>query len=955
MSIIPFRTVVGTLEDDELNGISCDETIFGFEGNDIIRGDGGDDIIYDVQGGFDTIFGGSGDDTITIGDVTQSSHDEVYGGAGDDYIIIQGGFNNVVSGDDGNDIIDGTGGGDSLLSGSLSFDVLVGGEGDDQIYGDLGIDIMVGGSGSDIFALGNDETFTPNVISGVFYNSRGAGDFAYINDFDLQNDIIQLFGTQDQYQLLQATIRFNGNPSDNPDYIGSLLEPLNDDVPDALILYQDELIGIVRNSVSLNLRFLGNSPPIIRNNLIDQTAIENQPFNFTFALDTFDDVDGDTLSYSASLSNGSALPSWLEFNGSTRSFIGTPLNNDVSAFNITVIARDPSGATVSDTFTLTVENVNDEPTLDNPIADQSTSEDQAFNFLFPNNTFSDIDAGDTLTYSTTLTDDSALPNWLTFDANTQAFSGTPANEDVGSFDIKVIATDNAGATAEDTFTLTVENVNDAPTLNNPIANQIVNKDQPFTFTIPTNTFNDIDAEDTLIYTATLADGTPLPSWLSFDNGSLTFSGTPTDSEVGSLAINVQATDNAGESATTLFQLDVLNLITATDQIVGETGTVTDFNHISQTIAFEQSYINPVVFAQPLSFQGGQPSIVRITEVTETGFTAFLQEPSNLDGTHLKESFHYVVLEAGTWELDNSALLEVGTVNTNAYARQNWESIDFENDFVETPAVFSQVQTFNEADFVKTRNRSADTEGFQLTLEEEEQRVLAGDGHASEEVGYFAMSTGTGTWNGATYLVGNTGNAVTHRWHDLAFNNIFDESPQFIASIATYNGADPSALRYRHLDNNQVQIKIEEDTSFDSSIYHIPEEVNFLALAGNESLAAHRYDPVTGKRIITGTDANDFIRGSQAEELIYGGQGNDRLEGLLGADIFVIASDESQDTIVDFESHIDKIGLTGSLSFGALTITQSNQDTLISFNDNEIALIQGIDANTLTESDFITIT
>ncbi len=59
------------------------------------------------------------------------------------------------------------------------------------------------------------------------------------------------------------------------------------------------------------------------------------------------------------------------------------------------------------------------------IANQSVNEDSALNFQVPSNTFSDVDVGDTLTYSATLADGTALPSWLSFDAATQTFSGTP--------------------------------------------------------------------------------------------------------------------------------------------------------------------------------------------------------------------------------------------------------------------------------------------------------------------------------------------------------------------------------------------------------------------------------------------------------------------------------------------------------------------------------------------------
>ena len=54
----------------------------------------------------------------------------------------------------------------------------------------------------------------------------------------------------------------------------------------------------------------------------------------------------------------------------------------------------------------------------------------AFSYAFPANTFSDADS-DTLTYTATQSDDSALPSWLTFTASTRTFSGTPQAADRG--------------------------------------------------------------------------------------------------------------------------------------------------------------------------------------------------------------------------------------------------------------------------------------------------------------------------------------------------------------------------------------------------------------------------------------------------------------------------------------------------------------------------------------------
>ena len=316
--------------------------------------------------------------------------------------------------------------------------------------------------------------------------------------------------------------------------------------------------GTVSDTFTLTVNN-SNDAPTVANTIADQAATEDTAFNFQFASNAFTDVDaGDSLSYTAKLADDSALPSWLSFDTNSRTFTGTPANADVGTMSIKVTADDGNGGTVSDTFTLTVNNSNDAPTVANAILDQNATEDTAFNFQFAANAFADVDVGDTLSYSASLADDSALPSWLSFDANNRTFSGTPANADVGTISIKVTADDGNGGTVSDTFTLTVNNSNDAPTVANAIADQAATEDTAFNFQFASNAFTDVDAGDSLSYTAKLADDSPLPSWLSFDTNSRTFTGTPANADVGTLSIKVTADDGNGGTVTDTFDLTVNN-------------------------------------------------------------------------------------------------------------------------------------------------------------------------------------------------------------------------------------------------------------------------------------------------------------------------------------------------------------------------------------------------------------
>ena len=307
-----------------------------------------------------------------------------------------------------------------------------------------------------------------------------------------------------------------------------------------------------------------NSAPTVANTIATQNAQGAVPFSFSFASNTFADADsGQTLSYSATQSDASALPAWLSFNASTRTFSGTPSNADVGTVNVLVTATDngvPS-LSVSTGFSIVVAAGNNAPVVSNPIADQSAQAAVAFSFSFAANTFSDADASQTLSYVAAKTDGSALPAWLGFNASTLTFSGTPSSGDVGSVAIRVTATDNGtpNLSANTTFTVFVATANSAPAVVNTIPAQGAQATLPFSFTFAANTFADVDAGQTLVYTAGKADGSALPAWLGFDASTRTFSGIPAGADVGVLNIRVVATDNGTPSlsANTTFTITVV--------------------------------------------------------------------------------------------------------------------------------------------------------------------------------------------------------------------------------------------------------------------------------------------------------------------------------------------------------------------------------------------------------------
>jgi VCBS repeat-containing protein len=84
-------------------------------------------------------------------------------------------------------------------------------------------------------------------------------------------------------------------------------------------------------------------------------------------------------------------------------------------------------------------------------------------------------------------------------------------------------------------------VNDAPVLASPLPDRSVLTGSTVSFSLSAGTFTDVD-NNTLIYSATRADGSPLPAWLSFNPTARTFSGTPESTHLGTVSIKVTAND-----------------------------------------------------------------------------------------------------------------------------------------------------------------------------------------------------------------------------------------------------------------------------------------------------------------------------------------------------------------------------------------------------------------------------
>jgi hypothetical protein len=108
----------------------------------------------------------------------------------------------------------------------------------------------------------------------------------------------------------------------------------------------------------------------------------------------------------------------------------------------------------------------------------------------------------------------------------------------------------------------------------------------------------------------------------------------------------------------------------------------------------------------------------------------------------------------------------------------------------------------------------------------------------------------------------------------------------------------------------------------------------------------------GNDKIYGESGNDFVNGGEGNDLMWGGKGSDMLQGGSGKDTFVLAYGEGKDLFQDFELGTDAIGLAGTLSFGQLSITDSDKAAVIRLGKDLLAELPGIKANQLEAAMFV---
>ena len=330
----------------------------------------------------------------------------------------------------------------------------------------------------------------------------------------------------------------------------------------------------------------------------------------------------------------------------------------------------------------------------------------------------------------------------------------------------------------------------------------------------------------LSVTATDAEGDELSyNWSVSGPGSYTIENSKSTVEAsfksaGTYKATVVVSDGNLTSSKSI-EIDVVD--STNDPIFTDKGTleITQENSGSwKTVELTKEYVDPVIIMSPLTYNGGNPAVVRVNNVTNKSFDFQVEEWDYLDGYHTKENVQYIVLEAGEYELSGGRKLIAGNVNVRDDFSLKYFNEELKDD---VPVVLTQIISENDSSTAVVRLQNVSYKSFEVKLQSQESFKKS---HSEEKVSFLAIDSGAYDEMGIK-AVGKITDKVRHSWYKFEYQQEFTDVPNFFASIQTTKGEDPVALRVKDATAISINVKLEEEQSKDKEIRHTKEDIGYI--------------------------------------------------------------------------------------------------------------------------------
>ena len=320
---------------------------------------------------------------------------------------------------------------------------------------------------------------------------------------------------------------------------------------------------------------------------------------------------------------------------------------------IRVQATDSAGQSIEQAFTLTIANGNDAPTaLSISPAELSSEEGQPKGTVIGTLTVDDIDTrdfefGEAFTFALTAGSGDTHNANFQIEGNQVQIKTPLVNKDTPLANFLITATDKAGATISQAFTLTVTDKNDAPTAISLDNNQ-VQENLPFGTAIGNFTVTDPDSEDTHIFSLVPGSGDSGNSSFFIQNGNQLVTNALLDFEAqSSHSIRVEAKDQAGATIASQFTISITDEVDETTRFQLNVTSVPNNAGLTSGAGLYADGETATLSATPgtgYSFAGWPGDLPGGTDPGETQMDILMDSDKNLTA-YFARKFHSVTVSA----------------------------------------------------------------------------------------------------------------------------------------------------------------------------------------------------------------------------------------------------------------------------------------------------------------------
>jgi PKD repeat protein len=244
----------------------------------------------------------------------------------------------------------------------------------------------------------------------------------------------------------------------------------------------------------------------------------------------------------------------------------------------------------------------------------------------------------------------------------------------------------------------------------------------------------------------------------------------------------------------------------------------------QRITFSSAFVEPIVVVSAASIPASAMPRLAIRHVAPTGFDIRVQPLDDVTGTHPAALASFLVLERGTYTLEDGSQMEAGSIP--APPSDTSHMLSFSRRFDRVPVVMTTITSVGESAAMASRLQSVTRSGLRVHLHGQDADAQAS---LPKTLSYVAWEPSAGTLQDVRFETNRIGGIGHETWQLLPFQGVFDVPPILLVEAQRGLSGNPVSLRRHATRADGVEVTIDAGARGDDAEGTTTQVVGFIAL------------------------------------------------------------------------------------------------------------------------------